>query len=147
MQQRKERLPKLVHIMTPFPFAIEMRQPLAEARRLMNEHKFHHLPVVDDQKLVGVISDRDIKWALDPLAPKRSAEGLLVEHVFRREPFIVDLHSPLEDVLQEMGEKHIGSALVTKNGKLAGIFTLTDVCRHFADLLRELAAEPEDSVA
>jgi hypothetical protein len=36
-----------------------------------------------------------------------------------------------------MAEHQLGSAIVTRRGKLAGIFTVTDACHHFAEYLRE----------
>ena len=39
-----------------------------------------------------------------------------------------------------MAQNHIGCALVVKNGRLAGIFTTTDACRHYSELLRTIHA-------
>ena len=41
------------------------------------------------------------------------------------------------NVLANMARRHIGSTLVTKQGKLAGLFTVTDACRVFADYLQD----------
>jgi CBS domain-containing protein len=62
---------------------------------------------------------------------------LTVRDVYIADPYIVDLNEPLDHVLLTMAQKHIGSVLVTKNGKLAGLFTTTDACRCFGEFLRE----------
>ena len=46
-----------------------------------------------------------------------------------------ELATPLVIVLRHMAEHRLGSALVTRRGKLAGVFTVTDACRAFADYL------------
>ena len=43
--------------------------------------------------------------------------------------------TPLQRVVAEMAHRRIGSALITKDGRLAGIFTATDACRCLAELL------------
>ena len=51
--------------------------------------------------------------------------------------YIVDLDTRLDEVLAHMAEHHLGSAIITREGKLVGVFTTTDACRHFAEHLRE----------
>ena len=55
-----------------------------------------------------------------------------------RDPYVVDVGAPLDEVLLAMAERHIGSALVTRGGRLAGILTATDACRAFGETLRQL---------
>jgi CBS domain-containing protein len=57
-------------------------------------------------------------------------------------PCIVDLNERLDLVLRMMQERHAGAVLVTRNDRLAGVFTLTDVCRSYADLLQKQALPP-----
>ena len=49
--------------------------------------------------------------------------------------YVVDLEQPLREVLRHMAERHIGAAVITAHGRLAGIFTATDACRAFAEHL------------
>jgi CBS domain-containing protein len=51
--------------------------------------------------------------------------------------YAVDLEAPLDEVLAHMAANHLGAAIVTRKGKLAGVFTGTDACHHFAEFLRE----------
>ena len=124
--------------MTPFPHVIDIDDSLRHAREVMARHEVRHLPVKRGATLVGVLSDRDIKRALDPdlgLPPK---DELFVRDVFVPDAYVVDSHEPIDNVLDHMATEHIGSALVTTHGRLAGIVTATDVCRAFARHLRSL---------
>jgi acetoin utilization protein AcuB len=132
------KMPRISSVMTPFPHSIEMTASIAEARKMMRELEIRHLPVVDNGVLVGVVTDRDIKLALDPGLGLPADTELSVRNVCIRDPFVVDVTAALDQVLMEMAARHIGSALVTKHDRLAGIFTVTDACRHYARLLREV---------
>jgi CBS domain-containing protein len=50
--------------------------------------------------------------------------------------YSVERDEPLDSVLSEMADRHIGSVIVTDAGKAAGVFTATDACKHFAEFLR-----------
>ena len=132
-----KKIPTIQSVMTPFPHSVKTGDPLLRAEALMAEHKIRHLPVTDDDQLVGVLTDRDLKRALDPdlgLPPK---EELLVRDVFVADAYVVEGGEPLDLVLEHMAKNHIGSALVTRDGLLMGILTATDACRLFCDHLRK----------
>ena len=79
---------------------------------------------------------------------RRVVSNLTVSDVYVPDPYVVDLGEPIENVLLTMAEKHIGSALVTRQGRLAGVFTAMDACRSFGQYLRENFPRPEgDSAA
>ena len=142
-----DRIPPIKSVMTPFPYAIEADAPLRQARNRMLQHEIRHLPVTRRHRLVGVLTDRDLKRALDPslgLAPKNE---LFVEDVMVADAYAVSMDEPLDHVLAEMAERHIGCALVVKGDQLAGIFTSTDACRLFADELNERFGSGEDGDA
>ena len=61
-----------------------------------------------------------------------------------RDVYVVDIDTPLDEVLLALTESHRGSALVVKNTKLAGILTTSDVCRFLADLLQQRFPPPPD---
>ena len=124
--------------MTYFPHFVEVGDRLLRARSLMDEHQIRHLPVQDEGVLVGILTDRDLKRALDPdvgLLPKRE---LCVSDVFVSDAYVVDGGEPLDTVLEYMATHRIGSALVTNGNKLVGILTATDACRLFCEHLRSL---------
>jgi acetoin utilization protein AcuB len=132
-----KRMPKIKSAMTAFPYSIEIHENLTAARAMMDEHGIHHLPVADDGRLVGVISTRDIDTALaaEPDTPA-SARG--IRSCYSTDIYVVGLSTPLDEVLLEMAERHIRCAVVLKGDKLAGIFTVTDACLRFAELLRSI---------
>ena len=61
------------------------------------------------------------------------------------EAYVVDLETPVASVAKTMADRHFGSALVTRRGKLAGIFTMTDACRVLADQLSIDSNEPDEA--
>ena len=116
---------------------IASAEEIQEAIDFMREHNLRHLPVTDAGELIGVISDRDIKLVLGPDFAYPDPNKLKVKEAMVRESYLVDLNERLDTVLEHMASHHIGSAVVTRNGKLAGVFTTSDACREFADFLRE----------
>lgn len=140
-------VPTLATTMTPFPYSIDVNQPLADAMAMMEEHGFHHLPVTEEGNLVGVLSDRDLKYVDSPFSSASLQDDLYVKDIYTSRAFVVDIHDALDGVLKVMADKHLGSALVTKNGKLAGILTHNDIYRKFADLIHKMKAKPEGNDA
>ena len=132
-------IPVMSSAMTPFPFYAEPDDSLRRARELMVEHEVRHLPVLRNHKLVGILTDRDMKRALDPEVGLPSKDELFVRDVYLPEPYVVDGATPLDGVLEHMAAHHIGSALVTKHGRMVGIFTAMDACRAYCEHLRSLS--------
>lgn len=129
--------PLIKSVMTPFPYSVSLDAPLSVARSLMREHGIRHLAVKDDAgELVGVLTDRDLKLVLGPYVSSGANEKAVVRYAYIPGAYTVELNTPLDQVVATMAERRIGSALVTKQGRLAGIFTAVDACRLFADLLR-----------
>ncbi|MEQ8860037.1 MAG: CBS domain-containing protein [Pseudomonadales bacterium] len=122
-------------VMTPFPYAIDAQAEVLAARKLMLEHKVRHLPAISSGKLVGLITDRDIKLMLGPEFDYPEPRELTVADVMIDNPYVVEGDTPLVDVLRNMTKRHIGAVLITRDGDLAGIFTATDACRHLADAI------------
>ena len=137
--------PRLKNVMTPFPYSVDAAAPIEHAIELMREHKIRHLPVTTRGALTSLVSDRDIKLVLGPdFAYPRD---LKVRDAMVKDCYIVDLATPLHVVLRHMAEHHIGSAVVTRRGKLAGVFTTNDACRAFADYLEEVQATDDEDAA
>ena len=118
--------------MTPFPYSVELHAPVGMARLMMLEHGVRHLPVTQNGKLVGVITDRDIKLILGPELGNPDPTTVTVEETYVEHCYTVDINSPLLSVLKHMADHRIGSAVVTSKGRIAGIFTSVDACNAFA---------------
>ncbi len=136
MVTSRSEVPLIRSVMTPFPHSIDVDEPLAAARQAMKRHQIRHLPVKDGDDLVGVITDRGLKLVLGPnLDAPSDPEGPRVRAACIFDVLTVEMTTPLQEVAAEMARRKIGSALITKDGRLAGIFTATDACRCLAELL------------
>ena len=140
-----KRNPQVIAFMTPFPYSIDVNAPLKDAHKLMREHHFRHLPVTRADALVGVLTDRDIKLVLGPEFDYPNEEQLTVRDAYVERPCVVNASTPVATVARTMAENHIGSALVTKNDKLVGIFTVTDACRALAEVLAGPGEQPDNA--
>ncbi|NOT25461.1 MAG: CBS domain-containing protein [Acidobacteria bacterium] len=141
------RIPMMASVMTPFPFYVEPEDSLRRAREMMVQHGVRHLPVLKHHELVGILTDRDIKRALDPDLGLPPRDGLFVNDIYVRQPYSVDVSVPLDGVLDHMTRHNLGSALVTKHGRLVGIFTAMDACREYCEHLRKLSPRTGNEVA
>jgi len=130
-----KRNPQVLAFMTPFPYSVDVDAPLEEAHKLMREHHFRHLPVTSGGSVAGVLTDRDIKLILGPDFGTPDVRELKVRDAYIERPCVVPASTPLATVARTMADSHIGSAIVTKNDKLVGIFTVTDACRALAEVL------------
>jgi acetoin utilization protein AcuB len=137
-----KHMPQVVAVMTPFPHSVDIDSPVAAAIGLMKERGFRHLPVVEEGALRGVLTDRDVRSALGRNIGFHNAGELRVRDLFQDDAYTVEADVPLDQVAATMAERHIGSALVTKQGKLVGVFTATDACRALARVLRERFPPP-----
>ena len=133
-----KQLPKIEKVMTPMPHTIGLKIKLSRAIEMMKENRFRHLPVQDEGRLVGVLTDRDIKLASSFVHDGGDAEKLTVEDVMTPDPYTTTPEAPLDQVASEMAEHKYGCAIVQqKNGKVVGIFTAVDALQVLATVLRE----------
>jgi len=140
-----KRNPQVIAFMTPFPYSIDVDAPLKDAHKLMREHHFRHLPVTRGDAIVGVLTDRDIKLVLGPDFAYPDEEQLTVRDAYVERPCVVPASTPVATVARTMAENHIGSAIVTKNDKLVGIFTVTDACRALAEVITGHGEQSDDA--
>lgn len=122
---------------TPNPITADENMPIGDVQRLMADHGVRHLPVVRDGRVVGVISDRDVRVVL----------GLSIEHqqqvragdVMAVDPLTVSAATPLDEVAYAMSDRKVGSAIVNdEQGELLGIFTATDALNALIEVTRRL---------
>ncbi|MBS2013589.1 MAG: CBS domain-containing protein [Deltaproteobacteria bacterium] len=125
--------------MTTAPHTIGADQTLSKAHAMMREHSIRHLPVLSGGKLVGVLTDRDLRLveSLKDVDPAK----LMVEEAMTSDVFVVEPDMSLDEVVGTMGSKKIGSVVVMQNQKVVGIFTTVDVCRAFAEMLHTRLAK------
>ena len=138
-----KKIPIIEDIMTPFPYTILASETVKKAKIFMVENSIRHLPVVSKGKLVGILTDRDIKLAQAVTKEENYDENYLVEDLCLYDVYVVEDSTRADDVLKYMAANRIGSALITKNDKLVGIFTVTDACRTFSEHLRAECCEAD----
>jgi len=129
-------MPHVDSIMTPIPHTIEASRNIHEAKAIMDSERIRHLPVTSEGRLVGMLSERDLKLAFAIAATAETGETLNVGDVCNLEAYVVEHNTPIDQVLMHLAEYRIGSALITRNGKLVGILTNTDVYRCYGELLK-----------
>ncbi len=120
-------------VMRPCPVALTPRHTLAEAHGMMRAHKIRHLPVQNDGRLVGVVSQGDLRL-LESLEPI-DTHVVEVEAAMTAEPYAVGPGERLRDVVAEMWARRIGSALIVEHGAVVGIFTSVDALAVLQNLL------------
>ncbi len=128
-----KQIPQIQKFMTNMPHCINPELPLKKAISMMREHSIRHLPVQEGSKLVGVLSDRDVKLA----ASFSGTEDLTVGDVMSPEVYAVVPEAPMDSVVLEMAEHKYGCVVVRQeNGKVVGIFTATDGMRTLGEILQ-----------
>ena len=124
--------------MTPFPFSVGPDASVLEVERLMEAHRIRHVPVVQDEgRVLGVVSERDLHHLVHAALPDTDKSRILIRHLLRSDPYVTEMATPLDEVAGEMAERHVGSAVVVRHGRLAGIFSTVDACRLLAEFLRD----------
>jgi acetoin utilization protein AcuB len=109
------------------------RTTLADALCIM-QRGIRHLPVVDNDRLVGIVSDRDLKRAMAPPSTTTAGQVLTyifdrkkVEEVMTRAVITVTPTFPVEEAARIMVTERISALPVVDGGRVVGIVTETDV--------------------
>jgi acetoin utilization protein AcuB len=117
----------VVERMTSNPVTVTDAATAKQALQILEEHRLHHLPVVDDEDhLVGIVSEKDLLRA-------RGDEP--VKSVMTREVVTATEYTALEEAARIMVDHKIGSLPIMRNGKLVGMITETDLFKIFLELL------------
>ncbi len=126
-------IPTISKYMTTLPHTIGSEQTIGKAAKMMNEYRVRHLPVMNGGKLVGILSDRDIRLveSFKDVDPNK----VTVSEAYTSDPYIASPMSSLADVCEEMASKKFGCALICDNQKLVGIFTWVDALSAMNELL------------
>jgi len=132
-------IPAIQKFMTTTPHSIGADQTLAHAHAVMREFRIRHLPVLVGGKLVGMVTDRDLRFieTLRDVDPSK----VPVEDAMVTDVYSVDPETPVDEVVREMAQHKYGSVVVMQNQKVVGIFTTVDVCTAFADMLHTRLAK------
>jgi CBS domain-containing protein len=125
----------LKDVMTPTPVCVDASASLGTARQLLETHDIHHLPVMINGSVEGILSARDMKFAALPGHYGTADEQLTVADVCQSKAFVADCDYQVSSIVRIMADQHISEVLVLANGELAGIFTEADCCKLLAAML------------
>ncbi|MBK7294995.1 MAG: CBS domain-containing protein [Holophagaceae bacterium] len=106
---------------------ISIGATIGEADQLLQSRGFRHLPVVDQGRLVGILTDRDIRFATSSLCPTPRRATDPVSVAMSSPPLTADPLDPVEDAARIMREHKIGCLPVLDGGELVGILTGMDL--------------------
>ena len=119
--------------MTPGPHTIGPVRSLEEARQTMKDHQVRHLPVLDGGRIVGLLSERDL-LLVETLPGVRPAD-VRVEEAMVQDVFTVPPSAPVAEVVESMIDRKLGSAIVTDDERVVGVFTTIDALQALHQLL------------
>jgi acetoin utilization protein AcuB len=136
---------KIADLMTTKLHTVSPDDSVEEAVRLLQQRGVRHLLVLDGRDLVGILSDRDIKRALDPQKSKRKKmlnlgglffllEPILVREIMTKNPKSIAPDKSAKDAASMLVKNRFGALPVVKGDKLVGIVTETDLLRYFAEV-------------
>lgn len=111
--------------MSAAPVSVQQTAPLSVAITLMQEHGVRHLPVLEGQTLVGIVSERDLAMA-GALVPD-AWEEIRVAEAMTPAPYTVHADARVATVARSMADHRYGAVLVVDDaGQLLGLFSTTD---------------------
>lgn len=130
-------MPPISRYMTRQPWTIAPQAPLSQALELMRAHEIRHLPVLNDGKLVGMLSERDI-YKLERL--KHLHNQFTVEDAMSGDVYTADPDETVDTVVETMAASKFGSVVVVdRSAVVQGVFTTVDGMQVLADVLRDVA--------
>jgi CBS domain-containing protein len=130
-------------LMTAKPITVDPETPMLEARQRMVEKRIRHLVVVKNARVVGIVTDRDIRLNLPSPATSLSVweinyllAQLTVGGVMSASVIVVDPDRPVAEAARIMMDHKIGALPVVDEGRLVGIITESDFVRAMAGTAR-----------
>ncbi len=130
-------MPPISRYMSCHLWTIGRQATLSEAHRVMREHLVRHLPVVEEDVLVGIVTQADLH--LMETLEGADPEQLTVDEAMTTEVYSVGFEEPVDVVVETMASRKLGSAVVLDRwGKVRGIFTTMDALQVLADVLRRV---------
>ena len=121
---------QIANWMTRDPVCITRQDTLARAKELMDAGQFRRLPVIDNDKLVGIVTERDLRQHSDYL------DSTKVDAAMTPDPVTITPRVTAEDVARLLLQHKIGGLPVVENGKLVGIVSTSDLLRAFLKVVQ-----------
>lgn len=112
---------------------VDLDATIDEALEAIRTHGIRHLPVLDGGRLVGVVTDRDLRLAFDP-GSGQPRDGRIAD-IMTPTPIVAHPEMPVESAAGLMVGHRIGCLPVVEDGELVGILTDSDLLRALVELL------------
>jgi CBS domain-containing protein len=123
---------KVREVMTDNPRCVTAETPVAEAARLMKSEDVGSLPIVEGERVTGIVTDRDI--VLNAVAEGKNPSGMPVREVASSELFKINAEEDLSSALQLMATQQVRRLpVVDDDGRLVGILAQADIAREAKD--------------
>jgi CBS domain-containing protein len=123
---------RIQEVMTSDPRSVSPDAPVADASRIMRDEDTGIVPIVEDGKLIGTITDRDIVVRL--IAESRDASSAIVRDIASTDLVTVDPLQDLDEALRLMAQHQVRRLpVVEEDGRLVGILSQADVAREAQD--------------
>jgi CBS domain-containing protein len=116
---------QIVNLMTANPIVINADDTLANAKAVMDDGRFRRLPVVEDGKLVGIVTERDVREHAGYFRSTR------VNAAMRAPVITLTPYATVEDAARMMLKHKIGGLPIVDDGKVVGIVTTSDLLKAF----------------
>jgi acetoin utilization protein AcuB len=116
---------QIINLMTSDPITVGPHDTLSKARDIMDAGRFRRVPVMDDGRLVGILTERDVREYT------RCLESTLVNTAMRTALITITPYNTVEDAARLMLKHKIGGLPIVAEGKLVGIVTTSDLLRAF----------------
>jgi acetoin utilization protein AcuB len=130
-------------VMTAKPLTVTLETKLSKVMELVDERQIQNFPVVEGDRFVGMLSERDLHDAMpsvltvdDPQARRNYLKVTQVAQVLPKDPRTVRPDAPLAEVIRTMRAHRIGGIAVTEGGRLVGILTSGDLITLLERMLR-----------
>jgi CBS-domain-containing membrane protein len=128
-------------IMMGSPVTLKPEDTLDLANDVIALGRIRHIPVVDDGRLVGIITERDLIGAaasqifgLKQKSKSALLKSVLIKEVMKKRVVTAAPDTPIKDVAHLMAEKKIGCLPVVSAGAVVGLVTTTDILRYVESL-------------
>jgi CBS domain-containing protein len=118
-------------LMTQNPRAVRPDDTVVDAARMMRDENVGSLPVVDSDRLIGMVTDRDVSVRV--VAEGRDPGEVSVQEIASRNPVTAEATSDLNEALQLMARHQVRRLPVTEEGRLVGIIAQADVAGEIGD--------------
>jgi len=124
--------PKVREVMTDRPRCVTPETPISEAARLMKSDDVGSLPIIEGERLAGIVTDRDI--VLQAVAEEKDPRGMPVREVASRELVTIGPEEDLSEALRLMASHQVRRIpVVDEDSRLVGIVAQADIAREVKD--------------